>query len=166
MRITLDGIAKGYIVDAASSILMSCGIENHLINAGGDIKAIGIRDDGEPWKVAIQDPLKENNHLDVIELTDAAVATSGNYENYFDREKMFHHIVNPKTGLSPFLNTSASVIAPTVMEADVLATSLLIMESVDGIRLIDSFPRCEALIISRTHQSKKSAGWRSSLNNF
>ena len=161
MGITLDGIAKGYIVDRASVILLKYKIENHLINAGGDIKAMGVRADGRPWTVAIQDPVKKNNHLDLIHLTDIAVATSGNYENYFDRDKIFHHIVNPKTGRSPVLNVSASVIAPTAMEADVLATTLVVMNSTDGLRLIDSLPQCEALIISRANQIKRSTGWKS-----
>ena len=160
MSITLGGIAKGYIVDAASNVLLSIGIVNHLINAGGDIKTAGIRDDKNRWKVAVQDPMIKDNLLDVIELTDAAVATSGNYENYFDREKMFHHIVDPRTGKSPFLNISASVIAPTSMESDALATALLVMNPVDGTQLIDSLPQCESLIISRGNRMKRSAGWQ------
>jgi thiamine biosynthesis lipoprotein len=160
MCITLDGIAKGYIVDGASAILSDHKIENHLINAGGDIKAMGIRADGKPWTVAIQDPMKKNSYLDLIHLNSIAVATSGNYENYFDREKLFHHIVNPKTGRSPVINAGASVIAPTTMEADALATSLLVMNSMDGISLIDSLPQCEALIISSANQITRSAGWK------
>jgi thiamine biosynthesis lipoprotein len=160
MGVTFDGIAKGYIVDRASGILLKHRIDNHLINAGGDIKAMGVRADGRPWTVVIQDPMKNNNYPDWIYLTDAAVATSGNYENYFDRDKIFHHIVNPKTGRSPLLNVSASVIAPTAMEADILATSLMVMDTRDGLRLIDSLPRCEALVVSRSNQIRRSSGWK------
>jgi thiamine biosynthesis lipoprotein len=160
MGITLDGIAVGYIVDRASAILLEGKIENHLIDAGGDIKAMGVRADGRPWTVAIQDPVRKDNHLDLIHLTDIAVTTSGNYENYFDREKIFHHIVNPKTGRSPVLNISASVIAPTTMEADALATSLMVMDSRDGLELVDSLPRCAALVVSRANQITRSAGWK------
>ncbi|MBW1798904.1 MAG: FAD:protein FMN transferase, partial [Deltaproteobacteria bacterium] len=103
MGITLDGIAKGYIVDRASGVLAGRGIKNHLINAGGDIRTVGVRKDRKPWTVAIQDPSKKKKYPDIIHMTDGAVATSGNYEVYFDREKMFHHIVDPKTGLSPEL---------------------------------------------------------------
>jgi len=160
MGVTLDGIAKGYIVDRVSEILLNHRIDNHLVNAGGDIKAMGVRADGRPWTVAIQDPMKNSNYLDWIYLTDVAVATSGNYENYFDRDKIFHHIVNPKTGRSPVLNISASVIAPTTMEADILATSLIVMDSRDGLKLIDSLPRCAALVISRSNQIRRSSGWK------
>jgi thiamine biosynthesis lipoprotein len=160
MGVTLDGVAKGYIVDRASKILLNHRIDNHLVNAGGDIKAMGVRTDGRPWTVAIQDPMKNNNYLDQIYLTDVAVATSGNYENYFDRDKIFHHIVNPKTGRSPVINVSASVIAPTVMEAEPLAVSLVIMDVMDGMKLIDALPDREALVVSRTNQITRSAGWK------
>jgi thiamine biosynthesis lipoprotein len=161
MSITLDGIAKGFIVDKASSILLYHNIENHLINAGGDIKAMGLRIDGKPWKAAIQDPMKKKEYLDTIYMSNAAVATSGNYENYFDNKKMFHHIANPRTGLSPVQNSSVSVIAPTAMEADALATSLMVMSSADGISFINSMPEREALIISRGNHKKRSGGWES-----
>ena len=161
MGITLDGIAKGYIVDKVSTIFLGLDIANHLINAGGDVKAVGHRTDGRPWKVGIQDPMKKKEYLDTISLTDAAVATSGNYENYFDDEKVFHHIANPKTGLSPVLNSSASVIAPAAAEADALATGLMVMDPNDGINFIDSMPDREALIISREGRMKRSKGWES-----
>lgn len=161
MKITLDGLAKGYIVDMASNVLVDYGIKNYLINAGGDIKTAGLREDGRPWKVAIQDPAERNNHLDVIELTDSSVATSGNYENYFDAEKIFHHIADPKTGFSPVLNSSASIIAPTSMKADALATALMVMAPGYGISFINSLSGCEALIITRDGKLIRSSGWKS-----
>ena len=160
MSVTLDGIAKGYAVDKASHVLLTHRIERHLINAGGDILGKGLRVDGKPWRVAIQDPFERKNHLEIIQLKDAAVATSGNYENYFDREKMYHHIIDPKTGMSPVINVSASVIAPTAMDADALATSMLVMSPDDGVRFIDSLPRCESLVITRRNRLIRSAGWR------
>ena len=161
MKITLDGLAKGYIVDMASNVLVEYGIKNYLINAGGDIKTAGLREDGRPWKIAIQDPTERNNHLDVIELTDSSVATSGNYENYFDAEKIFHHIADPKTGFSPVLNSSASIIAPTSMEADALATALMVMAPDYGIPFINSLSGCEALIITQDGRLIRSSGWKS-----
>ena len=160
MKISLDGLAKGYAVDMVSKVLLKHGIKNYLINAGGDIKTAGLREDGRPWKIAIQDPVKKDNHLDVIELTGSSVATSGNYENYYDAEKIFHHIANPKTGFSPVLNSSASVIAPTAMEADALATALMVMAPDYGISFINSLPGREALIIDREDKLIRSPGWK------
>lgn len=159
MGITLDGIAKGYIVDRASEILRSRRIDNHLINAGGDIRAVGRREDGEPWVVAVEDPKKENRYPDQIRLSDGAIATSGNYEVYFDREKMYHHIIDPQTGRSPHQCTSVSVTAPTAMDADALSTSVFVMKPEQGIRFIDTLPGCECFVFSEKGQSFKSDGW-------
>ena len=161
MGITLDGIAKGYIVDKASKILSDYQIKNHLINAGGDIRAMGVRSDKKPWTVAIQDPGKRKQYPDVIHMVGGAVATSGNYEIYFDREKMVHHIVDPKTGLSPNLSTSVSVQANTAMDADALSTSVFVMDPIKGIRFINSIPECECLVIVKGDKKIKSSGWKS-----
>ena len=161
MGMTLDGIAKGFIVDRASQILDGHKIENHLINAGGDIRTKGTKGDNRHWTVAIQDPLKKNNYPDIIHMRDGAIATSGNYEVYYDREKMFHHIVNPRTGLSPRLTTSVSVIANTTMEADALSTSVFVMNPSEGARFVDTLPSCECLIMADDGTLTKSKGWKS-----
>ena len=160
MGITLDGIAKGYIVDRASELLAAHHIKNHLINAGGDIRTMGARADKKPWTVAIQDPSKRRNYPDIVHMNSGAIATSGNYEIYFDREKMFHHIVDPKTGISPEMSTSVSVIAPTAMDADALATGVFVMEPVKGTGFINSLGQCESLFIAKDGTQLKSRGWK------
>ncbi len=157
--ITLDGIAKGFIVDAASKILSDHQIKDHLINAGGDIRTSGTNRDKKPWTVAIQDPQKKKQYPDVIHMTDGAIATSGNYEVYFDQEKMFHHIVDPNTGMSPGLSASVSVLADTAMNADALSTSVFVMKPTAGVRFIGAMPNCECLVMSRTGKMFKSPGW-------
>jgi thiamine biosynthesis lipoprotein len=161
MGITLDGIAKGYIVDKASELLVAHNIRNHLINAGGDIRTMGARADKKPWTVAIQDPLKRRNYPDIIHMNNGAIATSGNYEIYFDKEKMFHHIVDPRTGISPRMSTSVSVIAPTTMDADALATGVFVMNPVNGTEFINSLGQCESLVVARNGTLLKSRGWKS-----
>ena len=161
MGITLDGIAKGYIVDRASEILAGYNIQNHLINAGGDIRTKGLRDDKKPWSIAIEDPKKKNRYPDKISMKDGAVATSGNYEVFFDREKMFHHIVDPRSGQSPYLTASVSVMAGTAIEADALSTGVFVMGTRAGVRFIDSMPGCECLVIGRGRRITHSRGWKS-----
>ncbi|RLB42252.1 MAG: FAD:protein FMN transferase [Deltaproteobacteria bacterium] len=161
MGITLDGIAKGYIVDRASSLLSSKGIKNHLINAGGDIRTVGQAKGKRPWTIAIQDPNKKRHYPDIVKMNDGAIATSGNYEVYFDRERMYYHIVNPRTGHSPLQTTSASVMANTTMEADALSTSVFVMGPTEALRFINSIPRCECLLITRKNKILRSAGWKS-----
>jgi thiamine biosynthesis lipoprotein len=159
MGITLDGIAKGYIIDQAAEVMKSYGIQHTLINAGGDIRAAGGKRDGAPWKVGIQNPDKEGSYSEVVEMTNGAVATSGNYEIYFDNEKLYHHIVNPKTGVSPRLSSSVSVMASNVMDADALSTAVFVLEPEAGKRLIESVPGTECLILERNRERLSSAGW-------
>lgn len=159
--ITLDGIAKGYIVDKASEILSGRKIMNHLINAGGDIRTVGSAAEGKPWTIAIQDPFQKREYPDKIRMMEGAIATSGNYEVYYDKEKMFHHIVNPKTGFSPAPTASVSVVAKTTMEADALSTSVFVMDPGPGTRFIDSLPDCQSLVIDRKGVLHKSKGWKS-----
>lgn len=160
MGITLDGIAKGYIVDKAIGVMQRRGIQHALINAGGDIRTIGDKGDKGPWRIAIEDPLKKQNYPDIIAITNSSIATSGNYEVFFDREKILHHIVNPKTGLSPLINASVSVQATTAMEADALSTTLFTLDPITGMRLIQSLPHCEGLIVTRNNTKIKSTGWQ------
>ena len=161
MGITLDGIAKGYIIDKASDKVSKLGIENYLINAGGDIRTSGRRLDGKPWTIAVQDPHKMQHYPDKIRMTNGAIATSGNYEVYFDREKMFHHIVNPHNGLSPDASNSVSVLAKTAMDADALSTSVFVMRPEKGIRFVNSLPGCECLLVGKGNRKMHSAGWKS-----
>ncbi len=159
MGVTLDGIAKGYIVDRASDVLRRYGIDNHLINAGGDIRTCGCAARGKKWSVAIQDPQKRKEYPDIINMESGAIATSGNYEVYYDQEKLFHHIVNGRSGHSPRLSASVSVIAPTVLEADALSTAVFVLEPPEGIEFINRRPRCECLVIGRQGGIRTSAGW-------
>jgi thiamine biosynthesis lipoprotein len=93
-------------------------------------------------------------------MTNGAIATSGNYEIYFDREKMFHHIVDPRTGLSPHDNASVSVTAPMAMEADALSTSIFVMEPHEGKRFMSGLAHRECLIITKENQTLRSSGWK------
>ncbi len=160
MGITLDGIAKGYIVDRASELLSNQGIANHLINGGGDIRTSGLAANGKPWTVAIQDPAKQKQYPALIKMTSGAIATSGNYEVFYDREKVFHHIVDGRTGLSPEISASVTVKAGSVMDADALSTSVFVMQPTAGIRFINGQPGCECLVVGNNGLVARSNGWK------
>jgi thiamine biosynthesis lipoprotein len=161
MGVTLDGIAKGYVVDRIAEVLAEYGLTDYLVNAGGDIRSSGRREDGEAWQVAIQDPDKSTDFPDVIPLSGMAVATSGSYEIYYDPERTHHHIVSSLDGRSPQHSTSVSVVAPTALEADALATSAFVMDPGGAVAFIDSMPRCACLIVDRSGRRLRSARWRS-----
>jgi thiamine biosynthesis lipoprotein len=161
MGITLDGIAKGYVVDVMAKVLTDHGIQHFLLNAGGDIRSQGSREDGEPWRVGVQDPAKEGDLPDVIALSGMAVATSGSYEIYFDPERTHHHIISADTGASPHRSQSVSVTAPSALEADALATSIFVMTPEAGVAFIDAIPRCACLIVDAEGRTLPSNRWQS-----
>jgi thiamine biosynthesis lipoprotein len=159
MGITLDGIAKGYVIDCGAKTLERRGIKHAIINAGGDIRATGGKESNTPWKVAIQNPDKDGSFVDTITMANGAIATSGNYEIYFDEEKLHHHIVNPKTGRSPLGSTSVTVLASNVMDADALSTAVFVLEPAAGKRFIESMPKTECLILDSTKKKIVSSRW-------
>ena len=159
MRITLDGIAKGYIIDAVAAVLERHRIRDYLVDGGGDIRASGAKEGGRPWGIAVQDPAKGGRYPDTIRLRRGAVATSGSYERYLDRDRLFHHIVDADTGTSPRYSSSVSVVAPTAMAADALATAAFLMEPRHGAMFIERLRGCECLIIDRDGRQFRSRGW-------
>lgn len=161
MRLTLDGIAKGYIVDAVAAVLKRGGVRRYLVNAGGDIRALGTNADGRPWRVAVENPWREGEFPDVIQLTASAVATSGSYERSFDSGRGYHHIVDAVTGRSPAHCSSVSVVAPTALLADALATSVFVMGPRNGVAFIDTLSGCACLILDREGREYRSRDWRS-----
>lgn len=130
MQLDLSGIAKGYAVDAVAEILAQSGSDDFLVEIGGEVRASGRRLDGAPWRVAIEKPDTQGRSIQAaVSLDNAAIATSGNYRDYFQiGNKRYSHIIDPKTG-SPSNNgvASVSVITDDVMTADALATGLMVM---------------------------------------
>ena len=158
VRITLDGIAKGYLVDQAAQTLRRAGVHSALIDAGGDIRAVGSKGPG-PWRIGLEDPLGRKKRLMAFRLADLAVATSGNYEQYFDPLARHHHIVSKDLGDSPRRIISATATAPTAMLADGLSTMLFLQTPEQGLACIESMPECEALLITRGGRMFPSSGW-------
>jgi thiamine biosynthesis lipoprotein len=92
-------------------------------------------------------------------LANGAVATSGDYEIYYDEERVFHHVVDPRTGRSPTHSTSVSVVAESAMRADALSTSVFVMDPAAGMRLIDSLPATECLLIDHEGVERRTHNW-------
>jgi FAD:protein FMN transferase len=122
----LGGIAKGYGVDRAVAVLRSWGVKDALVSVGGDLYAMGNRPDGEPWRVGVRSADDPNVVAVMLEASDLAIATSGDYERFFLYDgRRYHHILDPRTA-APYqgVRRSLTVGAPTCMGADVAATAL------------------------------------------
>ncbi|MFC1629527.1 FAD:protein FMN transferase [Gemmatimonadota bacterium] len=146
-EISLGGIAKGYAIDLAVAALLQEGIDNALVNAGGDLRALGDRE-GEPWRVAVQNPRERGGLLATIPLSTMAVATSGDYERFFDPDREYHHIIDPRTGLSARGVMSVTITASSALDADALATAVFVLGAVDGLALIESLDGIEAFLVT------------------
>jgi thiamine biosynthesis lipoprotein len=162
MEVTLDGIAKGYILDRAMDLLRRQNIQHALINAGGDIVVHGGKGEGKPWSIGIQDPWNRKRYVDVVTLNSGAIATSGNYEVFFDREKLFHHLIVPKKGTPAPSIASVSIQAANAIEADALATTAYVIGPDKGNRFIQQVRGAEGLIIRNRKHKISSSGWKKS----
>jgi thiamine biosynthesis lipoprotein len=137
MGITLDGIAKGYIVDQGVSRLVERGFSNVLVEAGGDLVAGGRQSFDRGWKIGVQSPRQMGEQLITrLDVCNEAIATSGDYMQPFTIDFAQHHILNPKTGRSSPALASATVIAPCLALADAVATALMVMEPPKGLELV------------------------------
>lgn len=129
MRLDLGAVGKGYAGDLVSRVLKENGIESALLDIGGNIQAVGSKPDGSPWRLGLRNPFDGGN-LGVLEVSNLAVVTSGNYERYFVGEdgKRYGHIIDPATGY-PVENglASVTVISEEGRLCDALSTSLFVM---------------------------------------
>lgn len=147
--------AKGYAVDRAVETLKANGIKNALVNAGGEIRELGSE-----WIVGIQHPRRENDIIGRVKLNGMAVATSGDYEQYFIKDgKRYDHIMNPKTGFPADACQSVTVIADNDTDADGLSTAVFVLGPEKGMKLIESLPNTEAMIIDSSGQMTTSTGF-------
>lgn len=160
MAITLDGIAKGFIVDEGARILEDFGFHDILVEAGGDLVASGTNPLGKRWRIGIQGPRAEHEHLiHSFQMSNRSAATSGDYVQHYADDLSRHHIIDPRTGVSAPELASVTVTAPNGMQADALATALMVMGSGAGLALIEGLTGCEAYLVTKDLQSRQSSGW-------
>ncbi len=130
LYLDLSAIAKGYAVDQAGRALSATGVDNYLVEVGGEIMAHGHNANGNLWRVAVEQPLAgERSVQRVLQLHNTAIATSGDYRNFFEfGDRRYSHSIDPRTGRPvPYALASVSVLEPSAMRADALATTLMIM---------------------------------------
>jgi FAD:protein FMN transferase len=147
MAINVGGLAKGYAVDRAISILRGK-VKNGIVNAGGDLFAFGQKKPQTSWNIGLQHPRKPQELLAAFAVQNQAIATSGDYQRYFIKDGVrYHHIFDPQTGRPARLMISATIITTEVMDADALATAVFVMGPEKGIEWIDSIENAEAMVV-------------------
>ena len=168
VTVDLASMAKGYGVDALAALIRENGYDRFLVEVGGEVYTSGLRRDGKPWRVGINTPEKEAAFTSVykaLPLQDRALATSGNYRNFFMADgRLYSHLLDPRTG-RPVPNdvVSASVMAPDCTLADGLATALVVLGWQKGLALVEGMKGVECFLIVRekdgTLTDRPSAGF-------
>ncbi len=153
MHIGFGAIGKGYAADKVKELLIKKGITSGVINASGDLTAWGTRSDGKPWKVGISNPNDRDKTIAWLPIDHASVATSGDYEQYFEIEGVrYSHSINPKTGKPVRGIKSVTVVSPSAELSDAMATAVTIMGVAVGMHFIEQLPHIHCLIV--TDQNK------------
>jgi len=146
-RLGIAGLAKGYRVDRAARVLEDRGITDYVVDGGGDMR-VSTGSSRVSWPIHVAHP-RRDTPLGTVGVSSGAIATSGDYEWFFEQGGVrYHHILDPATGYPARKSTSATVIAPSAVEADALATGLFVMGPQNGIALAERLPGVEAMLIA------------------
>jgi thiamine biosynthesis lipoprotein len=165
LEVDLSSIAPGYAVDRMAALLQMHGIENFIVEIGGEICAAGMREDGKPWRVAIERPLAGRREMQMaLALEDAAISTAGDYRKFFEHAgRRFSHIIDPATG-RPVEHTLASVTvaAASCLEADGWDTALLVMGPERGFDYAEKNGIAALFIVRQDDkiETRMTTGWR------
>lgn len=158
MRIGFGAIGKGYAADRVRAMLQGEGVRSGVINASGDLTAWGARIDGSPWKVGIADPADPARILLWLPVDGGAVATSGDYEQFFEYGGVrYTHNIDPKTGLPVRGVKSVTIISASAELSDALATAVFVMGPDAGLHFLEQIPETHGLVIdadNRMYTSK------------
>jgi FAD:protein FMN transferase len=148
MHIGFGAIGKGYAADKVKVLMKQRGVTSGVINASGDLAAWGLRPDGEPWKTGIAHPADPSSIICWLYINDRAIATSGNYEQFFETNgTRYSHNIDPKTGYPVQLIKSVTVVSPAAELSDALATAVTIAGVRNGIQLINQLPDTHCIIV-------------------
>jgi thiamine biosynthesis lipoprotein len=161
MNLDLGAVAKGYAVEKAAQVLREEGVEKALINAGGNIRVIGEKDKHTAWKIGIQDPRDSSGLMGILSLNNEAAVTSGDYNRLVEIEgKSYHHLLSAQTGYPAINNMSVTVVCPDAGQADLLSTSLFLLEPQQALEAVSRINNVEVVIITTAKEIICSPGLR------
>lgn len=139
VRIDLGGIAKGYAADRAGAVLRQSEVTSALLDVGGQVYALGLRDGAHLWRVGLQHPRRTDAMFGILSLTGRSVATSGDYQRFFEvGGERYHHILDPRTGRPATGLVAAAIVAPSGLDSDAVSTAVYILGLQAGLELLES----------------------------
>lgn len=145
MGVTLNSIGQGFIADRIAGMLVEWGF-SHVYADFGETRLIGGHPDGRPWRIGLADPRQPARYGRMLDLQDIGLAVSGGYGTMFDKTGRYHHIFDPRTGLSAAKMAAIAVTAPSAMAANGLATSIYVAGREQAPRLLAAYPGAKAVI--------------------
>jgi thiamine biosynthesis lipoprotein len=159
MKVNLGGIGKGYAIDRAAAILRARGLNDFMIQAGGDLYVAGLHD-GKPWRLGIRDPRGSDDQIfAAIDLSNGTFSTSGDYERYFIKNgRRYHHIIDVRTGQPARACRSVTLVTDRAVIADGLSTGIFILGPEKGLALMARLPHVEGVIVSAANKVFVSPG--------
>lgn len=153
MKIGFGAIGKGYAADKAKALLQSKGVSAGIVNASGDLNAWGKQPDGKDWMVAIVNPLNKQKVFSWMPVSNSAVVTSGSYEKYVKfNNKLYTHIIDPRTGYPATGILSVTIFTKTAELADALATSIFVMGVDTGLDFVNQLNGVECVIVDENNK--------------
>lgn len=153
MSLDFGGVAKGYATEQAARVLRESGIKHAIINAGGNVYAIGTRPDGSLWRVGVRDPRNANGIIAILFVKDTAVVTSGDNERYFETGGVrYSHLINPATGKQARELMQTTVVTESSTDADIINKPLFVLGRRDGMSFAGRLPGVGAIFVGADKQ--------------
>lgn len=156
--IDLGGIAKGWIADELTALLVQCGLDSFVVNLGGNVVAHGTKPEGLPWRVGLQDPFNKTGIVGSVALQDASAVTSGTYERSFEKDGvLYHHVLSPETGFPVATDAAGvTVVADRSLDAEGYSTTLLAMGVERGLAFARTRPEIRNVYFVDEHKRVRS----------
>lgn len=150
MQLDIGGIGKGYAIDKAAAVLAAHGVKSALINAGGDVRAIGNKPDGNPWRIGVQHPRQSDGMIAKLALSEwDTMETSGDYQRYFMKDGVrYAHILDPKTGQQPRELASVTLVYRAPQAKDIASSAFMVLGLERSLEMLKRFPGVEAIFVT------------------
>ena len=169
MRLDVGSVGKGYAVEQVALELEKEGFDHYVLSVGGNIRTIGTKENGEHWKIAVENPYEKETDTDYVEtvyLSNMAVVTSGSYQRYYTVNGVrYHHIISPVTLYPENRYISVTVLSPDSGLADALSTALFNLSQDEGLHLLEAFPGTEAMWAYANGEVQHSEGFENYVEN-
>lgn len=167
MKIGFGATGKGYAADRGKWLMQKLNVKSGIVNASGDLTTWGKQPDESLWRIGITNPFKPNKSLYILQVSEAAITTSGDYQKYVEFNNIrYSHIINPKTGMPAAGLVSATVIGPNAETANGFSTSIIILGEKEGFKLLKNYPDYACLVLTDKGKIKKTKNFKSVLKKL